>query len=352
MKSIFRILALSAVALGFLASCQEEERNTEPLVDPWTRERTPVNIRLESQIGAAVITDNWRQPQEGTVHVSLITGSLDLSAVKVLTVEFKFQEMEGFPAPKCSIKAGDTVDLSTGSTTFTVTAPNGTDIRTYTLSYEVFSDPLVGVYEHELVGGYLDPTNAPASSMLVAGGWTGQYVRSTVMDKYWQWDADPAKPATEYDNKISFMLTDADAQTGLTRGTVVNTAGEDGLYADFLYQGKTDVSAWYRILPQGSSRWAKNDAGEILIYAKEDEDYQNPLYAVKLLTAGDYAPIEGYENVYTIPHFAFARHHVVEEEVVDQNWPDTRWMVDNIRFTAWLVNKVSDEPLAEHSEIF
>lgn len=350
MKSIFRILAFSAVALGFFASCKEEERNTEPLVDPWTRERTPVNIRLESQIGAAVITDNWREPEQGTVHVSLITSTIDLAAVKVVAVDFKFPDSEF--CPKCSIKAGDTVDLTSGTTSFVVTAYSG-ETRTYELSYEVFSDPLVGVYGHELLPGILDASNAPASSMFVGGGWTDAYVLSSAMDKYWQWDADPSKPAAEYDNKISFMLTDADAETGLTRGTIVNTAGEDGAYADYMFQGSSDVSAWYRIIPQGSSRWAKNEAGDIVIYAKEDENYENPLYIVKTIGAGDFTPSNvPVDRVISIPNLAFARYFEVENEVVDYNWPDSRWMRDNIRFTAWTMQKTSEEPLADHADLF
>ena len=94
MKKIYRHLFLAAVASMALASCTEEPRNTEELVDPWLRERTPVNLRLESQIGAAVITDNWRNDEEGSVTVSLITGGLDMSAVKVVALDFKYPDSE------------------------------------------------------------------------------------------------------------------------------------------------------------------------------------------------------------------------------------------------------------------
>ena len=46
MKKIYRHLFLAAVASMALASCTEEPRNTEELVDPWLRERTPVNLLL------------------------------------------------------------------------------------------------------------------------------------------------------------------------------------------------------------------------------------------------------------------------------------------------------------------
>ena len=110
MKKIYRHLFLAAVASMALASCTEEPRNTEELVDPWLRERTPVNLRLESQIGAAVITDNWRNDEEGSVTVSLITGGLDMSAVKVVALDFKYPDSEF--CPTASIAPGSTLDFS------------------------------------------------------------------------------------------------------------------------------------------------------------------------------------------------------------------------------------------------
>lgn len=46
MKKIYRHLFLAAVASMALVSCTEKPRNTEELVDPWLRTRTPVNLRL------------------------------------------------------------------------------------------------------------------------------------------------------------------------------------------------------------------------------------------------------------------------------------------------------------------
>ena len=55
MSTFVNRFVIGAVTLVVVFACTEEPRNTEPLVDPWLRERTPVNLRLESQIGAAVI---------------------------------------------------------------------------------------------------------------------------------------------------------------------------------------------------------------------------------------------------------------------------------------------------------
>ena len=76
------------------SACQERERNTEELIDPWLRERTPVNVRLESQIGPAVISHDWRTDDQGSVTVSLITTGLDLSAVKVVALDFQYPDSE------------------------------------------------------------------------------------------------------------------------------------------------------------------------------------------------------------------------------------------------------------------
>ena len=207
-----RLLILALASASILPSCTEEPRNTEPLTDPWLRERTPVNIRLESQIGAAVITDDWTDDTVGSVTVSLITTGLDLSKVKVEAVDFKYPDSEF--CPKASIGPGSTLDLSSGKTSFTVTAYNG-ETRTYSLEYSKFRDSLEGTYSFTKVAGILDEKNAPKCSFIVVGGWDGEVVRSTIMDKWWHWDTG-YMPTDEDDNILSFRLEKADAETGET----------------------------------------------------------------------------------------------------------------------------------------
>ena len=119
-------------AASVLLSCGQEKRDTEELVDPWLRERTPVGFRLESQIGAATITQDWRHDDQGSVYVQLVTGSLDMSAVKVVSIDFAYPESEY--CPTASIGKGSVLDLSDGTAEFTVTAYNG-ETRTYTVTY-------------------------------------------------------------------------------------------------------------------------------------------------------------------------------------------------------------------------
>jgi len=339
---------LAACAAALLAACAQEPRNTEELIDPWLRERTPVNFRVESQIGAAVISNNWKDDAVGSISVSIITGGLNLSAVKVEALEFKYPESEF--CPTASIGPGSTLDLSKGSAEFTVTAYNG-ETRTYTVSYSSFTDPLEGTYSFTPVAGILDPSNAPKSAFVVVGGWDGAIVASTVMDKWWHW-ADGRQPRDEDDNLLSFRLETADALTGATFGTLVNTPGEDGKYANYLYDGSIDMNSIYRLIPQGCSRWAKTGDGMIKIFDYADEAYARPLYSLALLEAGEYAYNPNDETKkFTIAHQAFARVMPGPFNVNVGDWDhDTRWFWDNLRYAVWLVKKDSDAPLADHTD--
>lgn len=332
-----------AGAVALLASCKTEPRNTEELIDPWLRERTPVNFRLESQIGAAVISNDWRNDAVGSITVSIITGGLDLTKVKVEALDFKFPQSEF--CPTASISKGSTLDLSNGSASFTVTAFNG-ETRTYTVTYSQFVDPLEGTYTFTPIGGLLDGS-APQCAFIIVGGWDDAVVRSTVMDKWWHW-GEGYMPTDEDDNTLSFRLEKADAETGATFGSLVNTAGDDGKYANYMYNNSIDVNSKYRIFPAGKSRWGKPGDGSIVVYDYDDTDYAQPLYSVELLEAGEHT----YAGVsFSVPNLAFGRSFEGPFDVIDWNWPDTRWFTDNVRNTFWLVKKDSDTPLPNHPDL-
>ena len=344
MSTFVNRFVLGTFSLLAVFSCTEKPRNTEPLVDPWLRERTPVNLRLESQIGAAVISDDWRNDGVGSIVVSLITSGLDLSAVKVQALDFKFPDSEF--CPTASIGPGSTLDLSSGQASFVVTAHNG-ETRTYTVTYTQFKDPLEGTYTFTPVGGILDGS-APACAFIIVGGWDGAVVRSTVMDKWWHWGSG-YMPTDEDDNTLSFRLEGADPETGATYGTLVNTPGENGLYANYVYNNSIDVNDKYRIFPAGKSRWGKPgvDSKVLYIFDYADEGYTTPLYGVELIEAGnhEYAGVN-----FDVPNLAFGRSFPGPFDVIDYNWPDTRWFTDNVRNTFWLVKKDADTPIADHSD--
>ena len=344
MSTFVNRFVIGAVTLVVALACTEEPRNTEPLVDPWLRERTPVNLRLESQIGAAVISDDWRNDGVGSVVVNLITGGLDMSAVKVQALDFKFPDSEF--CPTASIGPGSTLDFSSGSASFVVTAHNG-ETRTYTVTYTQFKDPLEGTYTFTPIGGILDGS-APRCAFIIVGGWDGAVVRSTVMDKWWHWGSG-YMPTDEDDNTLSFRLEGADPETGATYGTLVNTPGDNGLYANYMYGNSIDVNDKYRIFPAGKSRWGKPGVESKVLYIFDyaDEGYTTPLYGVELVDAGnhEYAGVN-----FDVPNLAFGRSFPGPFDVIDYNWPDTRWFTDNVRNTFWLVKKDADTPIPDHSD--
>ena len=345
MKKLMYFFCVVLCAAAFCA-CNKEARNTAELVDPWLRERTPVNFRLDKQVGAAVISDDWRHDDQGSVTVQLVTGGLDMKAVKIVALDFEYPESEY--CPTASVKVGDVLDLSSGKASFNVTAYNG-ETRTYTISFTEFVDPLVGTYGHVLVPGVLD--SGTSSSMLIHGGWPDAEVVSSSMDKSWHWGTGYSTNDEE-DNIVSFQLTEVDSDSGATFGTIVNYPGEDGLWANYVYNNSYDVNDYYRQIPVGASRWGKDADGVLSIYDKADDTYSNPLYVVELLSAGTYT--YSAKDVEITSPLAFHRSftHTDDEWVYNYNWPDTRWMVDNIRNTFWTMEKLGDTAAADHAEMF
>ena len=344
-RLVFRVIPALLAVLG-VVSCAKVIHNTEPLTDPWLRERTPVNLRLECQIGAAIISNDWNDDAVGTIGVSLITSSLDLTRVKVESVDFKFPDSEF--CPTASIGPGSTLDLSGGSASFVVTAYNG-ETRTYTVTYTTFQDPLEGTYSFTPISGILDAANAPKSAFVVVGGWDGAVVGSTVMDKWWHWGTG-YKPTDEDDNTLSFRVEKADPETGATFGTIVNTPGANGLYANYMYNNETDMNGQYRLIPAGKGRWGKSGSGRIDIYAFEDTEYTTPLHQIEIREAGEY-PIND-TRILTVSDLAFVRSFPgpFNNNVGDWN-NDARWFVDNLRYVIWLVKKDGDAPLPNHADL-
>lgn len=125
-KSI--LLFLCAVSGTLLAGCYENDSSGPDMVDPWLRERTPLGFRVESQVGEAVITDDWRHDETGTIRFQLVTGGIaDMTKVKVEEITLQYNA-------KASVQAGSTIDLSSGSCDIVVTAETG-ETRTGRVRY-------------------------------------------------------------------------------------------------------------------------------------------------------------------------------------------------------------------------
>nr|MDA3822989.1 hypothetical protein [Bacteroidales bacterium] len=87
-----------------------------------------------------------------------------------------------------------------------------------------------------------------------------------MMDKPWVW-SETDGPGAELDNTVTFEMTGI-TEEGNTYGTIVNDAGDDGIYADFIFTGDpvTDVNHFYRKIPKGEGEWLRNYATGTVVF--------------------------------------------------------------------------------------
>ncbi|MDD4590101.1 MAG: hypothetical protein PHG06_06660 [Parabacteroides sp.] len=289
--------------LIFFYSCDSNQRDVQELIDPWLRERTPIAFKVEGQVGEAVIVNNWRKDEDGSINVTLISSAInDLRNVQVLSLELQYNATS-------SLGVGGTLDLSDGSDSFVVEAENG-ETRTYVVTFDEFYEPIVGDYAVEQLWLY--------------GGTGPEYGGGAVwpmMEKSWRWNVD-GKPTAEEDNIISLVLKGVNEETGDTYGTCYNDAGPDGMYASFIYDDrnwvKHDLKHFYRCIPEGEGEWEKNSQTGVITFISKEGVRRS----CTLLTAGTHA-FDQYKSI-TIEKLAF---NFPVTEGVEDNW-DVIWQDD------------------------
>jgi hypothetical protein len=160
---------------------------------------------------------------------------------------------------------GDALDFSNGQASFTVTSTLG-ETRTYTIHVSEFTESLLGTYQ--------------VNALTVYGGTGPEWGGGAVMqlaDKPWCW-SDTYGPDAECDNTLTFTLTGV-TEDGSTTGTCINNAGDDGKYADFIFQGSMnkeeegvdiDLKKFYRQIPEGESTWIRNYSEGTVTFISKD----------------------------------------------------------------------------------
>lgn len=220
-------------------ACQTDPM-AEVLAGKWNKERNILNIVFENQVGAATITRDGNKAQiDFTCNTTDMTS---LSAIKINLLEVSFEASS-------SVGVGDVLDFENADkkTTITVTSLNGESLE-WEIALHPFNESLLGTWD--------------IKSLYVYGGTGPVYGGANVVkmsDKPWSWSATEG-PDKEQDNYLSFTL-DGITSDGNTYGTVVNNAGNDGVYANFIFTGKTpniDVNNFYRTIPKGTGKWARN----------------------------------------------------------------------------------------------
>lgn len=237
MKNIKYILVLAVALLQVSCQTNPFERLEE---GGWNNERSIIDIKFENQVGKPVITridDNT-----GTINVTINVSEIpDLSNIKLNSIQTSYEAEK-------SIAVGDALNFenASNSATISVTSPTG-KTREYTIIASEFTETLLGTYD--------------INNLVIYGGTGPEYGGGAIMahtDKPWIWP-EVGGPAAELDNVLTFEM-EGITEEGNTFGTVVNDAGEDGLYADFTFIGDpvTDVNHFYRKIPEGESTWARN----------------------------------------------------------------------------------------------
>jgi len=237
MKTTKIITIILAVALT-LYGCQKD-----PLADvnegKWNKERNIIDITLNGQIGDALIN---RDGDAATIDFKYNTAAGELSAVKLNGMEISY-------GATASVSVGQTLnfDNATNSATITITSAQGKSLD-WVVTLTPFTETLLGTWS--------------ISGLYVFGGTGPDYGGAAVLkmtDKSWCWDATTG-PAAEQDNSLTFTL-EGFTEDGNSFGKVVNDAGTDGLYADFIFTNSdpdVDVNRFYRKIPTGEGIWLRN----------------------------------------------------------------------------------------------
>lgn len=218
----------------------------------WNNERSVINIQFENQVGQADIIR--ADESTGVIAITInIDAVPDLSNIALSSMELSY-------GAKATLGVGESLNFENEdrSATFTVTSPTGKS-REYKVTVTPFQETIVGTYK--------------VTDLVVYGGTGPEYGGGAVipmMNKPWVW-SDTDGPGAELDNTITFEL-EGITEEGNTFGRVINDAGADGLFANFIFVGdpQTDVNHFYRKIPKGEGKWMRNYATGQVIFTFED----------------------------------------------------------------------------------
>ncbi len=225
---------MTAMLIITVSSCVKD-----PYDDVVSNERSIEAVTLSGglvQVGPAIVDRT-----EGYVSVQvLVDENTDLTNVApIIQASYRATTQPASGAPVNFAATGN-------KSTYTVISESGKS-REWTIELIPFTETLPGTYK--------------ITGQVVYGGTGPEWGGGAVMnltDKPWVWPEDGG-PEAELDNTLVFGFTGVTPE-GHTFGTVTNSAGADGEYADyqFVLDPATDVNNFYRKLPKGDGTWLRN----------------------------------------------------------------------------------------------
>lgn len=239
---LFALLSFVAGTLIFFSGCKKD-----PYKDVTSNERSIEAFMLtEGQIGPAVIDRT-----AGLVKINvLVQDGDDFNGITPsVQVSYKAQ---------VSPASGAAVNFDAeNKAIYTVTSESG-QTRQWTVELVPFTETLLGTYSIQ--------------GLVVYGGTGVEYGGGSVIkiNEKAVWPTADG-PTAELDNTLTFTYTGATAD-GKTTGKVINAAGADGLYANFLFtpNPQTDVNNFYRKIPKGESTWTRDYTANSVTFTAAD----------------------------------------------------------------------------------
>ncbi|HEY9489576.1 MAG TPA: hypothetical protein VIQ51_14635 [Chryseosolibacter sp.] len=218
----------------------------------WNNERSVLDLKFENQVGQAEIERD--DEKSGSITITINVDAVpDLSAIALSSLQLSY-------GATSTLKVGESLNFENENqiASFTVTSPTGKS-REYSVKVTSFQETILGTYE--------------ITDLVVYGGTGPEYGGGGVipmMNKPWIWSATDG-PGAELDNTLTFEL-EGITEEGNTYGKIVNNAGPDGLYANFIFVGdpETDVNNFYRKIPKGEGTWLRNYATGQVIFTFAD----------------------------------------------------------------------------------
>ncbi|MBP7462890.1 MAG: hypothetical protein KA793_01060 [Bacteroidales bacterium] len=229
------------LTIGMMFSCQKDPMS-EINDGDWNKERNIIGITFADQVGTATITRDGNNAEINFTYNT--SASADFSAIKIQKLEISY-------GASSSVNVGDALNFQNDSksATITITPANGESLI-WTVILKPFTETLLGTWSINglYVYGGTGPSYGGAST-------------AKMSDKPWCWSTTEG-PDKEHDNTLTFTMEGITSE-GNTYGKIVNAAGADGKYANFIYVAKTpniDLNKFYRTIPKGEGKWMRNYA--------------------------------------------------------------------------------------------